>query len=160
MERLETDLATHLVEFDSIVAKLRPLIPSVRIECPPESPGGLQLLVGGWNQSTSTFGLTPRAVVQPGETTTIKLAAVHEGSGFKEGEVLVLRPVGSGLASYLMTNLEPYYALTQVVSPHEFPWWGVTQPVPGFPTQAAPSGVMRGYLTGTWELVWYYWLIH
>jgi hypothetical protein len=144
----------------TVIENLRPLLPSVRIECPAVSPQPIEVYLGKWNGTK--WEQTFLKKVNPGETFSQKLVPIAEFSDFKKGDSLMIR-VKKDVAIYNLKNLETYFGYALTVTPAVYPWWPPAATAvrwgPSNPYIVQPSATIYSYVTPDWEDVFYYYSI-
>ena len=157
-ETLIIDLKSALNKLNRIIESLEIEVPSVRIEClSAKGSGSLKLVLAGWG--SSQWVEKDIGTLAPGQSMTVKLNPIVEGTDNKTGETLLLRPAGEEVPLYKATNLEDYTAYMHTVTPPKYPWWQGTKIVkwgPDQPYLLLPNKDAYGYLLENWQDVYYY----
>jgi hypothetical protein len=144
----------------NMLGNLRPLLPSVHIECPSVSPQPIDVYLGKWNGAK--WEQTLLKTVNPGETFNRKLVPIAEFTEFKKGDSLMVR-VKKNVAVYNLKNLEAYFGYALTVTPAVYPWWPPAATAvrwgPSNPYLVQPSATIYSYVTPDLEDVFYYYSI-
>jgi len=152
------DVKNALNRLNRIIEGLEIEVPSVRIEClVARGSGPLDVILAGWGGGQWVEKML--ASLDPGQSMTVKLNPIVEGTGYKTGETLVLRPKGEDVPIFKLTNLKSYTAYLHTVTPHKYPWWQGTKAVkwgPGHPYLLLPQEDASDYLLKDWQDVPYY----